>query len=113
MNVGLFYLNQKNYLAALKRYQKVIDDHSESKYTPEALHRLVEIYSSLGMIEEAKKRDPLKLLREQLLERKIMDLKEDTYIHESAKDIVNKATEEAENAPYPETVDFFKHVYAE
>ena len=55
MNVGLFYLNRKNYLAALKRYQKVIDDHFQSKYTPEALHRLVEIYSSLGMTEEAKK----------------------------------------------------------
>ena len=55
MNVGFFYLNRKNYLAALKRYQKVIDDHFQSKYTPEALHRLVEIYSSLGMIEEAKK----------------------------------------------------------
>ena len=55
MNVGFFYLNRKNYLAALKRYQKVIDDHFQSKYTPEALHRLVEIYSSLGLIEEAKK----------------------------------------------------------
>ena len=55
MNVGLFYLNRKNYLASLKRYQKVIDDHFQSKYTPEALHRLVEIYSSLGMTEEAKK----------------------------------------------------------
>ena len=55
MNVGLFYLNQKKYLAASKRYQKVIEDYSESKYTPEALHRLVEIYYSLGMIEDAKK----------------------------------------------------------
>ena len=55
MNVGLFYLNRKNYLASLKRYQKVIDDHFQSKFTPEALHRLVEIYSSLGMTEEAKK----------------------------------------------------------
>ena len=55
MSVGLFYLNQKKYLAALKRYQKVIEEHSESKFTPEALHRLVEIYYSLGMMEEAKK----------------------------------------------------------
>jgi len=55
MSVGLFYLNQKKYLASLKRYQKVIDKHSESKYTPEALHRLVEIYYTLGMVEEAKK----------------------------------------------------------
>ncbi len=55
MSVGMFYLNQKKYFAALKRYQKVIDEHSQSKYTPEALHRLVEIYYFLEMFEEAKK----------------------------------------------------------
>ena len=55
MDVAMFYLNQKNYLAALKRYQRIIDEHSQSKYTPEVLHRMVEIYYSLGMIEEAKK----------------------------------------------------------
>ena len=55
MNVGMFYLNQKKYLAALKRYQRVVNEHSESKYVPEALHRLVEIYYSLGMSEEATK----------------------------------------------------------
>lgn len=53
MDVAFFYLNNKKYLAALKRYQKVVDDYSQSKFTPEALHRLVEIYYSLGMIEEA------------------------------------------------------------
>ena len=55
MDIALFYLKQKKYLAAMKRYKKVIDDHSESKFTPEALHRLVEIYYLLGMIEDAKK----------------------------------------------------------
>ena len=55
MDIALFYLNQKKYLAAMRRYKKVIDDHSKSKFTPEALHRLVEIYYSLGMIEDAKK----------------------------------------------------------
>ena len=55
MNIALFYLKQKKYLASMRRYKKVIDDHSESKFTPEALHRLVEIYYSLGMIEDAKK----------------------------------------------------------
>ena len=55
MYVGLFYLKQKKYIAAMKRYQKVVDFHSESKFTAEALHRLVEIYFSLGMIEDAKK----------------------------------------------------------
>ena len=55
MSIALFYLKQKKYLAAMRRYKKVIDDHSKSKFTPEALHRLVEIYYSLGMIEDAKK----------------------------------------------------------
>ena len=55
MDIALFYLKQKKYLAAMKRYKKIIEDHSESKFTPEALHRLVEIYYSLGMIEDAKK----------------------------------------------------------
>ena len=55
MDIALFYLKQKKYLAAMKRYKKVIDDHSKSKFTPEALHRLVEIYYFLGMIEDAKK----------------------------------------------------------
>jgi len=55
MGIGMFYLKQKKYLAAMRRYKKVIEDHSKSKFTPEALHRLVEIYYSLGMIEDAKK----------------------------------------------------------
>ena len=83
------------------------------RYLPHTSDDDDSIYRSSQEIEEAKKRDPLKLLREQLLERKILNLKEDKYIHESAKEIVNKATDEAENAPYPETTDFFKHVYAE
>ena len=55
MDIALFYLKQKKYLASMRRYKKVIDDHSNSKFTPEALHRLVEIYYSLGMNEDAKK----------------------------------------------------------
>ena len=55
MDIGRFYLNQKKYLAAMKRYKIVIDDYSTSKFVPEALYRLVEIYYSLGLIEDAKK----------------------------------------------------------
>jgi len=53
MNIGLFYLENKKYLAALKRFQIVVDNHFQSKFTPEALHRLVEIYYALGIKEEA------------------------------------------------------------
>ena len=55
MEVAIFYLNQKQYLAALGRYNKVIEKYPKSKFIPEALYRLVEIYTILGMEEEAEK----------------------------------------------------------
>ena len=55
MSVGMFYLKEKKYLAAMKRYQKVVDNHSKSKFVPEALHRLVEIYYTIGMVADAEK----------------------------------------------------------
>ena len=53
MEVAIFYLKQKQYLAALGRYNKVIEEYPKSKFIPEALYRLVEIYTILGMVEEA------------------------------------------------------------
>ena len=55
MEVAIFYLKQKQYLAALGRYNKVIEKHPKSKFIPEALYRLVEIYTILGMVEESEK----------------------------------------------------------
>ena len=55
MEIALFYLNQKKYLAALNRYNIVINEYSQSKFTPEALYREVEIYYTLGMMDDAKK----------------------------------------------------------
>jgi len=55
MDIALFYLNQKKYLAALIRYNIVINEYSQSKFTPEALYREVEIYYTLGMMDDAKK----------------------------------------------------------
>ena len=55
MDIALFYLNNKKYLAALNRYNIVINEYSQSKFTPEALYREVEIYYTLGIIDDAKK----------------------------------------------------------
>jgi outer membrane protein assembly factor BamD len=55
MNIAFFYLKKKQYYAAMGRYQEVIDNYSQSKFIPEALYRLVEIYYNLGMLEDAKK----------------------------------------------------------
>jgi len=55
MHIAFYYLQNKKYLAALNRYIKVVDNYEPSRYTPEALHRIVEIYYTLGMVEDAKK----------------------------------------------------------
>ena len=55
MNIAMYYLKQKKYLASLSRYKIVISDHSKSKFVPEALYRLVEIYYKLGMLENVEK----------------------------------------------------------
>ncbi len=53
MEIGRFYLNNKKYIAALNRFKIVIDQFSISKFTPEALHRMVEAYYEMGMYEES------------------------------------------------------------
>ncbi len=55
MNIALFYQNNKKYMSAIKRYNIVINEYSTSKFAPEALHRLVEIYLTLGMVDDANK----------------------------------------------------------
>jgi len=55
MSIALFYLNNQKPLAAINRYLIVINEYDKTKFTPEALYRLIEIYYSLGMAEEAEK----------------------------------------------------------
>lgn len=55
MDVGRYYQSTKQFLAATVRFRTVIDSYNTTSHTPEALHRLVECYLSLGLPEEAKK----------------------------------------------------------
>ena len=55
MAIGRFYQNEKKYTAALNRYKIVISKFEETKFAPEALYRISEIYLSIGMIEDSKK----------------------------------------------------------
>lgn len=55
MEIGRYYLTRSEYLAGIKRFQRVIDRYQGTTHTPEALHRLVEGYLKLGVITEAKK----------------------------------------------------------
>ncbi|MCZ6605972.1 MAG: outer membrane protein assembly factor BamD [Alphaproteobacteria bacterium] len=53
MEVGRFYLQRKNYTAAINRFQNVVDRYDTTTHVPEALHRLVEAFTAIGLINEA------------------------------------------------------------
>ncbi|MGY9048447.1 competence protein ComL [Puniceibacterium antarcticum] len=53
MEIGRYYLKRKNYAAAINRFRTVVEDFQTTTHTPEALHRLVESYLSLGLTQEA------------------------------------------------------------
>ena len=53
MVVGRYYLDKGHYLAAIKRFRQVIEDYQTTTHVPEALHRLVEAYMALGVVDEA------------------------------------------------------------
>ena len=55
MAVGRFYLKQNQQLAAIGRFKNVVRDYDTTSQVEEALHRTVEAYVSLGIIDEAKK----------------------------------------------------------
>ena len=55
MSIGRYYQRAHQPLAAINRYKAVIDnqDFQRTSHTPEALYRLVEVYLSLGLKDEA------------------------------------------------------------
>ena len=54
MSIGRFYSKEKKYTAALNRFKIVVDEYSMTRFTPEALFRIVEIYHHIGMINESR-----------------------------------------------------------
>jgi outer membrane protein assembly factor BamD len=55
MEVGRYYLERGDILAAINRFQYVIHNYETTTHAPEALHRLTEAYLSLGIPDEARK----------------------------------------------------------
>ena len=55
MYVGRYYFEKKKWIPAINRFRVVVDKYERTIYIEEALHRLVEIYYTLGLIEESKK----------------------------------------------------------
>ncbi|WP_204113684.1 outer membrane protein assembly factor BamD [Shimia biformata] len=53
MEIGRYYLKRDQFAAAANRFRVVVEDFQTTTHTPEALHRLVESYLSLGLYDEA------------------------------------------------------------
>ena len=53
MEIGRYYLKREHYTAAINRFRAVVESYGTTTHTPEALHRLVESYLTLGLTDEA------------------------------------------------------------
>jgi outer membrane protein assembly factor BamD len=53
MEIGRFYENRAQYIAAINRFRRVIENYQTTTHVPEALHRLTECYLALGIKDEA------------------------------------------------------------
>ena len=80
------------------------------RYLPHTSDDDDSIYRAAGEIEEAKTRDPVKTLKEQLSSMNLIGEEQDQSIYDEARCIVNEATDEAEKTPYPPTNEFGSYV---
>ena len=55
MYIGRYYFGKKKWIPAINRFRVVVDDYDTTIYIEEALHRLVEVYYTLGLKKEAEK----------------------------------------------------------
>ena len=55
MFIGRYYFDKKKWIPAINRFRVVVDEYETTIYVEEAIHRLVEIYYTLGIETEAKK----------------------------------------------------------
>ncbi|TYC51711.1 outer membrane protein assembly factor BamD [Rhodobacterales bacterium] len=53
MQVGRYYLNRRNYIAAINRFKTVVVEYQTTRHVEEALFRLTEAYYALGVVNEA------------------------------------------------------------
>jgi outer membrane protein assembly factor BamD len=53
MEIGRYYQNKKQHLAAINRFRQVVEKYQTTTHVAEALHRLSECYLALGVADEA------------------------------------------------------------
>ena len=55
MYIGRYYFDKKKWIPAINRFREIVDNYDTTIYAEEALHRLVEVHYTLGLVEEAEK----------------------------------------------------------
>ena len=53
MDVGRYYLKQRNYTGAVNRFREVLVRYQTTRHVEEALMRIAEAYMALGIVPEA------------------------------------------------------------
>jgi outer membrane protein assembly factor BamD len=53
MNVGRYYMQKRNYTAAINRFKTVVTQYQTTRHVEEALARLTEAYMAIGIVQEA------------------------------------------------------------
>ena len=53
MQIGRYYLERREYIAAVKRFRTVVENYSNTRHIEEALARLTEAYYAMGLTSEA------------------------------------------------------------
>lgn len=55
MEIGRYYLRRSDYVAAINRFDNVVNRYQTTTHVAEALHRLTEAYLALGVQQEARR----------------------------------------------------------
>ena len=55
MYLGRYYFDRKKWIPAISRFREIVDNYDTTIYAEEALHRLVEVHYTIGLINEAEK----------------------------------------------------------
>ncbi len=54
MSIARYYMKTEKWIPALNRLKIVVEKYDKTVFVEEALHRLVEVYYKIGLVEEAK-----------------------------------------------------------
>ena len=54
MSIARYYMKTEKWIPALNRLKIVVEKYDKTVFIEEALHRLVEVYYNIGLVEEAK-----------------------------------------------------------